>query len=154
MAVLLQLVEVAAQAHGQGITLVGLHPATCYVEQQGGRWVLTGVAPRVLPLLLAMPPMRGGLCLADSYAAAEAWRGASVGPAADVFSLCAVGAFLVSGRHPFPAADDAMAALGAVLRGDLPALAPDGLGATLRRGLARDPADRLTLPQLRAALGG
>jgi hypothetical protein len=143
------LLEVVAAAHRRGRTLAGIHPLTCYADERG---VLTTIAPRALPFLLAVPPMRGGLCLADAYAPAEIWRERSGSTAGDVFSLCALGLFLFTGRHPYPANGDPNRALAAVINGAPPATPPNALDAILRPGLDRDPDNRPTIEELRARL--
>ena len=149
---LLALAAVAEAAERKWKTLVGIHPLTCYADDAGR---FTSVAPRALPFLLAVPPMRGGLCLADAYAPAEVWRAelafAARSPA-DVFSLCALGLFLVTGRHPFPAHGDPNRALAAVLAGAEPATPPNPLDAILRPGLHRDRDRRPSMAELRDRL--
>jgi serine/threonine protein kinase len=142
------LADVVAAAQRQH-RLVGIHPLTCYADDRGR---LTQIAPRALSFLLALPPMRGGLCLADAYAPAEVWRGGLGSPSGDVFSLCALGLFLVTGRHPYPANGDPNRALAAVMNGAPPATPPNPLDAILRPGLDRDPDERPTIDELRARL--
>ena len=144
---LVAMSRVLVQAHDRGKVLYGIHPRLCYA-QTDGTW--TGMTPRAMQFLLGMRPARGGLCLDEVYLPIEVWRDRAAAPPSDVFALCALGRFLISGEHPFAGAtfDDAVAR---VARGPSPAPATP-LGNLLGRGLASQPSKRPSSVELHAAL--
>jgi hypothetical protein len=89
-------VRAAADA---GLCLGGLRPELIYVEDEdavdGLGLALTAIAPRAERFLGPAPLFEHG------YAAPEVMRGGPPSTAADVFSLCAILAHTLSGRHPF-----------------------------------------------------
>lgn len=143
--VLVAIARIAEAAHARGVVLYGIHPRLAFVH--GDR---VARAPRAVRFLLGMRVMRGGLCLNELYLPVEVWRGGHVGPAADVFALCALGCFAVTGVHPF-AGDTFNDAVAAVVGGAPPAIASP-LGRVLERGLASDAAARPSARQLRTAI--
>ena len=87
------------------------------------------------------------------YLSPERITGTPIGPPSDVFALGAVLVFAASGHGPF-AHGHAASLLHRVLheQPQLPPL-PDPLQDVVRRCLARDPAHRLTLPEILHLLG-
>jgi hypothetical protein len=78
-----------------------------------------------------------------------------VSPASDVFSVCAIAAFLFRRRTPFEAGDGSPGAQMMAMRSGAPRFhlaAPDRVDEAIRAGLALDPARRPTARQLLAAL--
>jgi len=143
-----QLLEIVDAARVRGVVLRGLHPLLCYVHDGS----LTQGAPRAFPFLMSASPARGGLCLRDIYSAPEEWRHESVTPAADVFSVCAIGLYLVTGQHPFPGTPSMNAGVAAVAQGSAPH--PTRLGAILAGGLVREPGERPMPLTLTSAIAG
>jgi hypothetical protein len=146
-----ELAARVADVHAAGSTVLGLHPDLVFADTDAaGVLGITGMAPQTMRFLVGMPAMRGGLCLGDVYLPREVWVGQTIdqdiGPAADVFALCALGYFLVTGGCPFPD-------LRSVLAGTAPRWTDVPLASVLADGLAADPEDRPSLPALRAALG-
>ena len=152
--VLADIAKTVVAADDFSTTLYGIHPALAYCRRDGDRVTFTGLAPRAMRFLLGMPPARGGLCLDQVYLPMEVWRDPNreAESAADVFALCALGTFLLTGEHPFagPTFD---ASIAAVASGRVPAV-PGALGHLLLRGLAAQPEARLSAAELGAALAG
>lgn len=144
---LVTLAGLAEAAHARGIVLYGIHPRLCFAHADG-TW--SGVAPRAMRFILGMPPARGGLCLEEVYLPFEVWRDRAGTGASDVFALCALGQFLVTGVHPFAAPTFDMA-IAAVARMDRRPLM-SRLGAVLDRGLVAAAEQRPTAADLRDAL--
>ena len=142
----MQLLEIAAAAAGADLVLEGIRPELIYA----GRSALTGIAPRGAAFLRAgrselVSPWRG------LYEAPEIARGLSPTPAADVFSACAVLAFLLARTSPFESqGQDHAAQAAAMIAGPPPLALPldDALLALLRAGLDPDPARRPTAAEL------
>jgi hypothetical protein len=141
-----QVCAILQAAHRHGLPVVGLRPELIFASPEGD---VAGIAPRCEPFLwTARRPCHGQAPpFWQLYMAPEvlALRPADV--QSDVFSLCAVGAFWVTGLHPFgdgSSSDHLMAIMSGVPRIALPQ--PwDGL---LGPGLARQPSDRPRLDRL------
>jgi hypothetical protein len=140
------IARIVEDAHAKGIVLYGIHPRLVFVD--GAR---VAIAPRAVRFLLGMRVTRGGLCLNELYLPVEVWRGAHAGPAVDVFALCALGRFAISGVHPF-AGETFNEAVAAIASGALPAAIGTPLGRVLERGLASDAAARPSARELRAEI--
>jgi len=150
---------------------LGLHVAAglAYMARTG--WVhldikpdnlIMGVPPRIIDLSIARTTERAartrGVLGTDAYMAPEqcgtpAWEG-RIGPAADVFGLCATLWRAATGRTPYPrgrgdSPDERFPQLAAPID-EPPRPLPDALEALLRAGLARDPADRPEARELAA----
>ncbi|MFG2146407.1 bifunctional serine/threonine-protein kinase/ABC transporter substrate-binding protein [Streptomyces sp. NPDC048696] len=81
-------------------------------------------------------------------------REEEVGPPSDVFSLGCLLAYAATGRAPFGGGGAAAALFRTIHEEpDLDGIADPGLRALIARCLAKDPSDRPTVPELRAALG-
>jgi Pentapeptide repeats (9 copies) len=143
--VLAQLAMITANAHANGWTIAGIHPRLCFID--GTR--VTAIAARAMRFLVGMPTMRDGLCL-EPYLPHDVWRGDEIEPSDDVFALCALGHFLVTGQSPFaaPTFDEQLAVLAT---GTFPRL-PGPLGHVLARGLVRERELRASSANILAAL--
>ena len=149
-ALLLGLAEITMRAHTDGWKLWGIHPSLCFARADAGRRSITGIAPRAMRFLLGAPPARGGLCL-EPYLPFDVWRDGNVEAADDVFALCGLGYFLVTGAHPFPGPTfDAQ--LAGVAQWRVPRL-PGPFGDLLARGLVQEREQRITSAELAVALG-
>ena len=143
-----QLLEIAALAAETGLVLEGIRPELVYHGSAG----VVAVAPRGAALLRAAAALE--LPWHALFEAPELRRGAPAGPAADVFSACAVLGFLLKRRSPFAAqpSDDHAAQLAAMEAGPPPLALPldDSLLAALGAGLDPDPARRPSARELLA----
>lgn len=141
-------------AHAQGDVVLGLRPEAIYLQPTANGYELTGVVSRSERFLMtAQRPCSGTLpCFEDCYLAPEVLLGYPPTPAADVFSLCAVLLYWLTGHHPF--GDDGYQAQAlAMMTGDRPTLTDtDPLYRWLDRGLIHDADTRLTLNELMAGL--
>ena len=142
------ILDIAARAADAGVVLAGIRPELVYHGRSG----VVGLAPRGPAFLHAGAGV-------DSpwhalYEAPEIGRGQAPGPAADVFSACAVLAFLLKRRSPFEigAATDHAAQAAAMAAGPPPLPLPldDTLIDALRAGLDPDPARRPSARELMA----
>ncbi len=143
-----RILEIAARAAEAGVVLEGIRPELVYHGSSGA----AGIAPRGPAFLRARPG--AGSPYHALYLAPEVERGAPAAPAADVFSACAVLAFLLKRRSPFERqpADDHAAQLAAMQAGPPPLPLPldDSLLEALRAGLDPDPARRPSARELLA----
>ena len=142
---------------------LGLHVAAGLAYMARAGWVhldikpdnlIMGVPPRIIDLSIARTVERAartrGVIGTDAYMAPEqcgtpAWEG-RIGPATDVFGLCATLWRAATGETPYPrgrgeAPEERFPQLSAPLA-EPPRDMPSELAALLRAGLARDPADR------------
>lgn len=135
---LAQLADLLAYVHARGIVHRDVKPA--HVMFRGPVPVLIdfGIAELAAGDDLAMTEIAGS----PAWMAPELVSGEPARPESDIWSLCALGAWLLSGRRPFRGgADEVMAArrAGAQPDFDLRAMEDDdesGLLAVLREGLA------------------
>ncbi len=143
-----QLLEIAARAAEAGVVLAGIRPELVHHADSG----VSGLAPRGPAFLRARPAVAAPFHAL--YEAPEIQRGAAPGPAADVFSACAVLAFLLKRRSPFEKqpSDDHGVQLAAMQAGPPPLPLPldDSLLEGLRAGLDPDPARRPSARELLA----
>jgi ADP-ribosyl-[dinitrogen reductase] hydrolase len=143
-----QLLEIAARAAEAGVVLEGIRPELVH-HAAGG---VSGLAPRGPAFLRAR--VGAASPFHALYEAPEIARGAQPGPAADVFSACAVLAFLLKRRSPFEKqpSDDHPIQLAAMQAGPPPLPLPldDSLLDGLRAGLDPDPARRPSARELLA----
>jgi serine/threonine protein kinase len=141
-------------AHGYGWVLGTMRPELVYVEGDGGELLMTEVAPRcerffatAIPTDAPTPPIFDRL-----YQAPELLAGREPTAATDVFSLTAMLAEWLTGRHPFEG-DGAQSQLFAITAGRRrPWQGPPAQRDLVERGLAANPADRPSLHELREAL--
>jgi hypothetical protein len=147
----LEIIEVIGRAHAAGQLIRGIRPELVYCDAgPGGEARLAGLVPRAPLFLETAPPASHGVAvLASLYRAPEDQLSFSPVPASDVFALCATLFALTAGRHPF----------GGELGQQIQRIAggnvephPGRIGAVLAAGLAPDPAARLDLTDLAAAL--
>ena len=147
------LCELMARAHVTGFVAAGLRPELVYVDDAGR---VTAVAPRCEPFLFTAGASSSGVvhCFDDYFAAPEVLRTKPPppAPAADVFSLTAILALLVSEEHPF-VGDDATTQLFSITGGQRrPWRGPEALREIVDRGLDPVPERRPTAAELAAAL--
>lgn len=165
--ILAPVLDWVAGAHRQGRVVTGLRPELIFAaltptpaaHQHRPGWGPflprpTALLPRCEPFLrtAARPCYGFGPPFEQLYQAPELLALREPTPAADVFSLAAILAWMTSGAYPFPGGSllERMAALmaGAWSRG----AASAALDALLARALAPDPAARPDLATLKAAL--
>jgi ADP-ribosyl-[dinitrogen reductase] hydrolase len=161
---LAQLLAIVDAAAASGHVYRTLRPEQVYAAtlQDGPR--ITGVVARSAAWLATAPPRSPGR-LGPGVAPLHAVLFASpevlqlapvrpVSPASDVFSVCAITAFLLQRRTPFERGDDLMQQLMAIRDGS-PTLylgLPDKVADAVVAGLHADPAKRPTARQLLAVV--
>ncbi|MER5464619.1 serine/threonine-protein kinase [Streptomyces sp. NPDC002668] len=138
----LEILDVLAAAHREGITHGDLSPGQVFVRKDGGTLVAgfgllgNASAPRVT---------------APSYASPEQARGEGTEPASDLWALGAILYMMVEGRPPVPDRGPVEATLRAVdLRPFRPPRSAGLLGPAIQGLLRRDPQERLPAPVVRA----
>jgi serine/threonine protein kinase len=143
--------SIVDEAHRRGLVLRGMRPELVYVA--GTR--VTGIAPRCEPFLATSTPSSQGVVhpFDHFYLAPELLQLREPSRAADVFSLGAMLAMLVTGEHPFTG-DLPPQQLVSISRGERrPWHGPDELRAIVDRALHSDPSARPTAAELAGALG-
>jgi protein kinase-like protein len=146
-----EIAEALVELHDYGWIVRGIRPELTYVEGT----TLAGLVPRhELFMMTATPPSYGVARVFDrTYMAPELLANRKPQPACDVFSVSAMLAELVTGRHPF---GDAVgfALVERIIAGKREAwTGPAALGKLLDRGLATDPARRPGAAEFAAELG-
>jgi hypothetical protein len=97
------LVAIVKTSHAAQQYLIALRPQTIYVAAEGKDISITGIAPRAdrFYFSAAKPDVYTSLAFNDTFTAPEFWLGSDAGASADVFSICAILAFWLTGRTPF-----------------------------------------------------
>jgi serine/threonine-protein kinase len=144
---LAQALSALDHAHGQGLIHRDIKPENILIEDEPA-WTVQltdfGLAVAFLGLSDERRMSRSGT---PEYAAPEQLLGEVVDQRADLYSLSLAAIFGITGRSPF-AGLSIPAVLARQAAGELPDLRalrpelPDGVVRVLRRGAARDPADR------------
>ena len=147
-AVALELLDTLEAAHAQGIVHRDVKPANVMVASSGAvKLADFGIASvRDDPRLTASGMILGS----PAYMAPEQANGSPGTPATDLWSLGATLFAAVEGHAPFEKAN-AIATLGAVLNDEVVFERAREIRPVIDKLLAKDPADRLTLPEARAA---
>lgn len=150
-AVGLQLLSILETAHGMGVVHRDIKPANIMITAGGEAKVTDfGIAYSMGETRMT----RSGVMGTQAYMAPELFQSAPITPAVDLWSLGATLYYAVEGHGPFDR-DNTAATLHAILVEELPAptCAPE-LAAAISGLLARDPAQRFSIAQARAALMG
>ena len=157
--ILLELCDVLKAAHGVGVTHRDLKLDNVYLLD---RLAAGGHRTKLLDWGMAQvagedDPLRGLIAGTLTYLAPEQARGDDITPAADVYSLAVMAYQLLLGEPPFASPND-LELIHKHLRDQPPrphtlwAAIPAELEATLVAMLAKQPADRPSLPEIAAAL--
>jgi protein kinase-like protein/CHASE domain-containing protein len=162
---LLQAAGSLEEAHGRGLVHRDIKPSNIMLTQRGG----TSDFVKVLDFGLARSQLGPATSAEPSvtfagtpgYASPEVIGGGIATAACDVFSLGAVGHYLLAGRGPFSMPGSSTEALTRTLSAPperLPASVPEALGRVLGACLAKAPSDRpasmaALAERLRTALG-
>jgi outer membrane protein assembly factor BamB len=144
------LAEALAAVHARGLVHRDLKPTNVLLAPDGPRVIDFGVA-RALdgPLIASRALTATGVTFGTpSYMSPEQAQGRPIGPASDVFALGSTLCFAAAGGPPFGGGDPP-AVLDRVVRAE-PALdaVPGELCGLIAGCLAKDPAQRLDLPQI------
>jgi serine/threonine-protein kinase len=148
--VLSQACGALAEAHGKGLIHRDIKPANIMLCEQGGEVDVV----KLVDFGLAQEFGKGGRTRAGEISgtpetiAPEVLTGGVVGPATDLYSLCAVGCYLLTGRPLFEAESVSELLSHHRFTEPLPPSrhnpeAPEDLEALLLKGLRKDPERRL-----------
>jgi serine phosphatase RsbU (regulator of sigma subunit)/tetratricopeptide (TPR) repeat protein len=146
-AVVLAIAQALDHLHRAGLVHCDLKPENAALLDEG--------SVKLLDLGLAQAPGEGRAGGTPAYMAPEVARGAPADPRADLYSLGALGYFLLTGRPPHPG-NSAAEVLAEALRSPAPPLpdtAPPDLARVVMALLAKDPASRPPMSAILAALG-
>nr|WP_279587053.1 serine/threonine-protein kinase [Amycolatopsis arida] len=137
-------------AHAAGITHRDVKPGNVLVARDG-RIKLTdfGIARNVSEATMTRTGMMLG---SPAYIAPEVASGGAVTPAADLWGLGATLFAAVEGRPPYDADGDPLETVGRVVNGAVPRPAPGPLAPLIRGLMAKEPAARLSLQEVRRRL--
>ena len=145
----LELLDTLEAAHAQGIVHRDVKPANVMVSDSGAvKLADFGIASvRDDPRLTASGMILGS----PAYMAPEQATESPGTPATDLWSLGATLFTAIEGHAPFEKAN-AIATLGAVLNDEAEFERAREIRPVIQKLLAKDPSERLTLPEARAAL--
>src|SRR5437868_13206746 len=144
------LAEALVVMHAAGVVHRDLKPANVMMTEGEPVVIDFGIASAFDSLSVTAS---GAVIGTPGYLAPEVLEGRPAGVEADVFSFAATLAYAVTGRHPYGKGPLSAVAYRVVHHEpDLDGV-PGWLGPMLRACLRRDPGDRPTARQIRAALG-
>ncbi len=148
-----RLAEALDAVHAAGLVHRDIKPGNVLLALDGPRLIDFGIARSGGATALTATDVVIGTPGYLSPEQARA-RDEEVGPPSDVFSLGCVLTYAATGRPPFGGGTAPAVIYRTVHEDpDLDAITDDGLRILVARCLAKDPADRPTVPELRAGLG-
>jgi formylglycine-generating enzyme required for sulfatase activity/tRNA A-37 threonylcarbamoyl transferase component Bud32 len=136
-------------AHGQGIVHRDLKPANILLDQDGRPYLSDFGLVRAAEGSVAISSSSGGMVGTASYMAPEQWRGQEATPATDVYALGCVAVEMLIGKRLFDAPSSAAVMTKHVMDppefpAQWPPDVPEGVTEVFQRGLAKDPAERIS----------
>lgn len=145
-----------AEAHGAGLVHRDIKPENIVIATRGGTPDIVKVLDFGLVKDLDAPTdvhlsQAGVLLGTPAFISPEAILGEDLGPAADIYSLCCVGYYLLEGEVPFRGRT--VVEVCAKHLNEAPPKAniegtPEALAALLHRGMAKDPGERPSAAEL------
>jgi len=146
-----RLAEALAGLHSSGIVHRDVKPSNVMLAPDGPRLIDFGIAKAIDATRITRTGMLMGT---PSYMSPEQTRETTVGTPSDIFSLASVLTYATTGHGPFGHTANSVAMLLRIANNepDLSAVADGELRNTLRRCLAKDPAERPTAAELAADL--
>ena len=147
MRILKALASALDYAHSQGIVHRDIKPANILLAEDGGVYLSDFGLVRAAEGSVSISSSTGGIVGTPPYMAPEQWRGEEVTGATDVYSLSCVVEEMLTGKVLFQGSTPAAVMTkhmvdGPTLPEHWPRGVPTGVERVLRRGLARDAAER------------
>ncbi|MBN1217583.1 MAG: SUMF1/EgtB/PvdO family nonheme iron enzyme [Anaerolineae bacterium] len=138
-------------AHDQGIIHRDLKPPNILLTQDGQPYLSDFGLIRAAEGSVAISSSSGGMVGTPSYMAPEQWRGQEASPATDVYALSCVAVEMLTGKRLFDGPSSPAIMTKHVMDppqfpAHWPPDVPEGVTAMLQRGLAKDPAERISSP--------
>jgi serine/threonine protein kinase/uncharacterized RDD family membrane protein YckC len=140
-------------AHGRDVIHRDVKPSNILLGPQGRAYLGDFGLVRAAEGSMVLSTTSGGMIGTPAYMAPEQWEGKKISPATDVYALSCVVVEMLTGQVLFDGNTPAVVMRQHLMEGpklpaewleDAPEDVPEGVTEVLQRGLAEDPADRIS----------